>query len=146
VITSRCERGSAGLSAGCMCRNELEIFIFCILVKWKFSYCATCSPHPLWFRLDMILSCSLQDDFNLSGLSSQVPYYDYALDMILDNEISPEVVLTEQQHELLQSAAEMLFGLIHARYIITSRGLATMLEKVMTCDFGKCPRCYCDGK
>ena len=52
----------------------------------------------------------IEDDFNLSGLSSQVPYYDYALDMILDNDPPHDVMLTDQQHELLESAAEMLHG------------------------------------
>jgi hypothetical protein len=30
----------------------------------------------------------MQNDFNLCGLSSQVPYYEYALDLIMDIESS----------------------------------------------------------
>ncbi|PKA58884.1 Casein kinase II subunit beta [Apostasia shenzhenica] len=88
----------------------------------------------------------IQDDFNLCGLSSQVPYYDYALDLILDVESSPGDMFTEQQNELVESAAEMLYGLIHARYILTSKGMAAMLEKYKNYDFGRCPRVYCCGQ
>lgn len=73
-------------------------------------------------------------------LCPQVPYYEYALDMILDNEPPADVMLTDQQHEMLENAAEMLYGLIHARYVVTARGLTAMLEKFKSCDFGRCPR------
>ena len=68
----------------------------------------------------------IQDDFNLTGLSSIVPYYEYALDMILDADAAFED-LTKTQQEMVESAAEMLFGLIHARYIITARGMSAMV-------------------
>ncbi|XP_052481768.1 casein kinase II subunit beta-1 isoform X3 [Gossypium raimondii] len=87
----------------------------------------------------------IQDDFNLCGLSSQVPYYDYALDLILDVESHGDM-FTEEQNELVESAAEMLYGLIHARYILTSKGMAAMLDKYKNYDFGRCPRVYCCGQ
>ncbi len=43
----------------------------------------------------------------------QVPYYDHALDLILDADSPGNEVLTGEQHELVESAAEMLYGLIH---------------------------------
>jgi casein kinase II subunit beta len=55
-------------------------------------------------------------------------------------------MLTEEQNEIVESAAEMLYGLIHVRYILTSKGLSAMLEKCKNVDFGRCPRVYCSGQ
>lgn len=88
----------------------------------------------------------IQDDFNLSGLSTQVPYYDYALDLILDAEPQPNEILTEEQHELVEGAAEVLYGLIHVRYILTSRGLNAIADKFRNNGFGRCPRVLCEGQ
>jgi len=87
----------------------------------------------------------IQDDFNLTGLSSQVPYYDFALDMILDVDI-PLDSLTDEQHEIVETAAEVLYGLIHARYILSSPGMHKMYDKYQHVDFGRCPRSFCQGQ
>lgn len=51
--------------------------------------------------------------------------------------------LDDDQREQIETQARILYGLIHARYIITTRGLAKMLEKYKRADFGRCPRVLC---
>ena len=89
----------------------------------------------------------IQDDFNLTGLNAQVPYYEFALDMILDIDIplgewlsmpswlalinlTNTDTLTDEQHEIVETAAEVLYGLIHARYILSSAGMQKMVSEI----------------
>ncbi len=36
-----------------------------------------------------------------------------------------------------------MYGLIHARYVLTSAGLNAVLEKFYNAEYGRCPRVFC---
>ncbi|KAK9379357.1 casein kinase II regulatory subunit-domain-containing protein [Kockiozyma suomiensis] len=85
----------------------------------------------------------IEDDFNLTGLSSLVPYYGEALDMILDFETDPDDAARLPNIPVIEASADQLYGLIHARFLLTRQGLSIMAEKYNLTHFGVCPRYLC---
>ncbi|KAL6865719.1 casein kinase 2 regulatory subunit [Amphichorda felina] len=114
----------------------------------------------------------IEDDFNLTGLQTQVAMYKEALEMILDvepeddeeedededeeDESIPgeggEIIGRERRHHsrmasdlsVIESSAEMLYGLIHQRFICSRAGIQQMSEKYELGHFGVCPRTNCE--
>lgn len=66
----------------------------------------------------------LTDRFNLTGLQQEVQYYQYALDLVTD---VFDFECEDEVREQIEKSARHLYGLVHARYIITTRGLAKMV-------------------
>lgn len=118
----------------------------------------------------------IEDDFNLTGLQSQVPMYKEALEMILDVEPEDDDEDEEEEEEeddedevlgdergayrragdrrhlriasdlsVIESSAELLYGLIHQRYITSRPGIQQMAEKYELQHFGTCPRVNCNS-
>ena len=76
----------------------------------------------------------IEDEFNLTGLNFLVPFYREALEMILD--IEPQDSLKIPDISIVESSAELLYGLIHQRYIITRQGMEELVEKFEQGHFG----------
>lgn len=67
----------------------------------------------------------LTDRFNLTGLNTEVQYYQYALDLVTD---VFDFDCDDDMREQIEKSARHLYGLVHARYIVTTRGLAKMVR------------------
>ena len=65
-----------------------------------------------------------EDNFNLYGLRSIIPNFRACLNVILD--VSDSTHLDSDQD--LDACVMDLYGLIHARYIITKRGMDRMVR------------------
>uniref|UniRef100_A0A0W0FK04 Casein kinase II subunit beta n=2 Tax=Moniliophthora roreri TaxID=221103 RepID=A0A0W0FK04_MONRR len=86
----------------------------------------------------------IEDDFNLTGLNTMVPFWKEAMEMVLDVEPDEEASKIPDV-SIVESSAEMLYGLVHQRYILTRVGLQAMVDKYEAGIFGSCPRVYCVG-
>lgn len=95
----------------------------------------------------------IRDSFNLYGLKSKFNFYKYsptliyyseALEMILSSETPDDDDLEDERFLEIYQEATDLYGLIHARFIMTNRGLMLMKEKYLQGRFGSCPRVLCE--
>ncbi|KAG0124289.1 casein kinase II regulatory subunit-domain-containing protein [Tuber indicum] len=84
----------------------------------------------------------IEDDFNLTGLGQMVPMYKEALEMILDVEPEDDSDIASDL-SVIESSAELLYGLIHQRFITSRQGIQMMYDKYLANHFGFCPRVYC---
>lgn len=116
----------------------------------------------------------IEDDFNLTGLQGQVPLYKDALEMILDvqpdddddeeeeedDDDDDDIAMRDENGERIdslgrirqdrrdmlgiESSAELLYGLIHQRFINSRQGMQVMADKYEAAHFGFCPRVFCN--
>jgi casein kinase II subunit beta len=54
-----------------------------------------------------------------------VQYYQYALDLVTD---VFDMEVDDDMREQIEKSARHLYGLVHARYVVTTRGLAKMVR------------------
>merc|ERR1719419_1502392 len=76
----------------------------------------------------------LVDRFNYFELDNQVRHYSEAIKLINDDhDADPKY----------QEDAKKLYGLLHRRFILETRGMLRMVPKYSQKDFGSCPRSFC---
>lgn len=81
----------------------------------------------------------VRDRFNLIGLDELVPSYQLAVRALVDDTEAARLAAVGER-----AAAELLYGLVHARFIMSPPGVAKMLAKREAGCFGRCPRVKCD--
>eukprot|EP00392_Amoebophrya_sp_AT5.2_P014098 g14236.t1 len=92
----------------------------------------------------------VQDDFNLTYLNKDLQeYYDVdvyreSLNMILDYDDQDGGAETDRG--MVEQGAQCLYGLIHARWILTARGMTAMMDKYNNYVYGSCPLLDCHAQ
>lgn len=88
------------------------------------------------------------DWFNTYGLKDMIPnphLYDYALEVLNDVHSEDWSTFDDKKIANITVQATYLYGLVHARWICQTKGLAQMKAKYESGIFGKCPRFHCNG-
>jgi casein kinase II subunit beta len=98
-----------------------ELITF-VRINYIYRFCGL-KGHEMFCEVERSY---IEDGFNLYGLRVCVSNFSDCLDLILDR-IGPD---EESDDSHITQSACTLYGLIHARYIITAHGLDAMYNKV----------------
>lgn len=71
------------------------------------------------------------------------PAIENAINLITDKFKQESERIDHREEMKLQCLAEHIYGLLHAKYILTTEGLQKMREKFLAKHWGTCPRYYC---
>ena len=88
----------------------------------------------------------IKDPFNLYGIKHKLETerLKECLELILSPVCPSDQELQEEAYLELNQEASEVYGMIHARFILSPCGMALMYQKYMSAHFGVCPRVNCE--
>jgi casein kinase II subunit beta len=104
-------------------------------------------PSSDWFcRVPISFA---RDGFNTYGLRIDQSHAKRAFSQLLGASTSQDESsdsFDSDSEDEIEKCTELIFGLVHARYIFTTEGITEMYRKWQAGTFGTCPRCSCQNE
>eukprot|EP00624_Nannochloropsis_granulata_P006954 evm.model.NODE_5589_length_28864_cov_20.848082.2 len=111
--------------------------------SWVHRFCST-SGNEFFCAVP---ASFLADEFNWLGLPSDLAAINLLLGNVVDKGNKRTIKVNKENRLPLvwdEATAQRMYGLIHARFIVTQKGLNAMREKYERGHFGRCPRLACN--
>lgn len=110
------------------------------LIPWVQQFCSKRENN--WYVV--IEFRYLNDVFNYHGIKHHIPNFHLSHQMITDHHSKEWNYLSDEDVIEIHEQAKQLYGLIHARWVCSPRGLELMKRKVVEKNrYGFCPRHHC---
>ncbi|KAK8898861.1 hypothetical protein M9Y10_001153 [Tritrichomonas musculus] len=98
--------------------------------------------NQLFVRID---DDYLRNIYNFYGIKQKISNFQASYELILKNYVPPWHANTqlESQVFVLEQQTAHLYGLLHARYLLTLEGMEKIYQKYIRNEFPHCPRVLC---
>ncbi|KAJ6252115.1 casein kinase ii subunit beta [Anaeramoeba flamelloides] len=107
--------------------------------SWVEKFCL--SPRNIFFCY--IDSEYLKSNFNFTGLKKYSKNFRTVVKILRDEVTLDLEKMSKEEQEQIENETQLIYGLLHARYIVTDEGMMRMAKKYQKGIFGKCPQVFC---